>query len=73
MNTRDFFSTLFKTSMYSQGIPWGYVMESTTIDKHTGEKSFMQVTRVDSGSNIHFTMADYKITNLGSFTMPATE
>ena len=69
MNTQDFFSTLFKTSLYSRGIPWGYMMEVSTLDKQTREKSFMQVTRVDSNSGKRFTMADYEVTNLGSFQM----
>ena len=73
MNTRDFFGTLFKTSLYSHGIPWGYMMEVTTIDKETGEKSFMQVTQVDDNSNKSFSLADYEITNLGSFDMPMDE
>ncbi len=70
LNTRDFFSTLFKTSLYSHGIPWGYMMEVTTVDKETGEKSFMQVTDVNDNSNKTFSLADYQITNLGSFQMP---
>ena len=73
MNTRDFFSTLFKTSLYSHGIPWGYMMEVTTNDKETGEKSFMQVTKVDDNSNKSFSLADYEITNLGSFSIPMEE
>ncbi len=73
MNTQDFFSTLFKTSLYSHGIPWGYMMEATTVDKNTKEKSFMQVTNVDINSNVRFSMADYQVTNLGSFKMPAAE
>jgi hypothetical protein len=73
MNTQDFFSTLFKTSIYSHGIPWGYMMEATTRDKDSGEKSFMQVTRVDQNSTTRFSLADYKITNLGSFQIAAEE
>ncbi|MFW5823282.1 MAG: DUF4412 domain-containing protein [Tangfeifania sp.] len=73
MNTRDFFSTLFKTSLYSHGIPWGYMMEVTTNDKETGEKSLMQVTKVDDNSNKYFSLADYEITNLGSFNVPMGE
>lgn len=69
MNTTDFFSTLFKTSLYSRGIPWGYMMEVSTIDKQSKEKSIMQVTKVDSNSGIRFSMADYEVTNLGSFQM----
>jgi hypothetical protein len=73
MNTQDFFSTLFKTNLYARGVPWGYMMEATTIDKESGEKSVMQVTRVDANSNKRFNMGDYQLTNLGSFTMPAEE
>lgn len=73
MNTHDFFSTLFKTSLYSHGIPWGYMMEATTTDKETGEKSYMQVSRVDDKANTRFTMADYQVTNLGSFQMQTEE
>lgn len=73
MNTRDFFSTLFKTNLYARGVPWGYMMEATSTDKVSGEKSFMQVTRVDANSNTRFNLADYKVTNLGSFTMPQGE
>lgn len=72
MNTQDFFSTLFKTNLYSRGIPWGYMMEATTIEKN-GEKSFMQVKRVETNHNTRFNLKDYNITNLGSFTMPAGE
>lgn len=71
LNTRDFFSTLFKTNLYSRGIPWGYMMEATTVDKETGEKSYMQVTRVEENSHVRYTLSDYKITNLGSLQMPA--
>lgn len=70
MNTQDFFSTLFKTSLYSRGFPWGYLMESTSLDKQTGDTSTMTVTKVETNSNKKFSMADYQVTNLGSFTMP---
>lgn len=71
MNMYDFFSTLFKTSLYSHGMPWGTVMEATTEDKSTGEKSTMQVVNVDDKSNKSFALNEYEITNLGSFQMPA--
>lgn len=73
LNTRDFFSTLFQTSLYSHGIPWGYMMEVTTNDKETGEKSFMQVTDVDESSNKRFALNEYQITNLGSFNFSTEE
>ena len=72
MNTQDFFSTLFKTNLYSRGIPWGYMMEATTIEK-SGEKSFMQVKRVETNQNTRFDLKDYEVTNLGSFTMPTND
>lgn len=70
MNTQDFFSTLFKTSLYSRGFPWGYMMEATTVDKSSGDTSTMTVTKVDTNSNKKFSLSDYKVTNLGSITMP---
>jgi hypothetical protein len=70
LDTRDYFNTLFKTNMYAKGFPWGYMMESTTIDKQSGEKSFMQVTKVDNNSGRRFSLSDYKITNLGSVKIP---
>lgn len=73
MNTQDYFSTLFKTSLYTHGMGWGYMMASTSVDKNSGEKSQMEVSRVDKSSNVRYSMNDYQITNLGSFTMPAPE
>jgi hypothetical protein len=52
---------------------WGYMMEATSIDKSSGDKSLMQVTKVDASSNIKFSLSDYEITNLGSFQLPAEE
>ena len=69
----DYFNTLFKTNLYAQGFPWGYMMEVTTTDKQSGEKSFMQVTKVDNNSGKQFSLSDYKITNLGAVKMPKQE
>jgi len=73
LNAKDFMSTIFKTSMASHGMGWGYMMETTSIDKESGEKSVMQVTKVDNNSHVKFVMSDYEITNLGSFQLPAEE
>lgn len=70
MNTKDFFSTLFKTSLYTHGMAWGYMMEATTVNNTNGEKSSMTVTRVDKNSNRKISLSDYQITNLGSFAQP---
>lgn len=70
MNTQDFFSTLFKTAVYSHGMGWGYMMEATSVNKENGEKSVMEVTKVDKNSNKKVVMADYQVTNLGSFGAP---
>jgi len=73
MNTKDFFGTLFKTSLYSHGMGWGYMMEATTVNKENDEKSVMTVTRVDKNSNTKVLMSDYQVTNLGSFAAPVKE
>ncbi len=73
MNTQDFFSTLFKTNLYSHGMGWGYMMEATTESMENEEKTTMRVTDVDNNSNVTFSLNNYQITNLGSFTMPVTE
>lgn len=70
-DTRDFFSTLFKTSVYTNGMGYGYVMESASKDKTTGNRSSMKVTKVDRHSNASFNLSSYEITNLGTFKMPS--
>ena len=72
LNTRDFLSALYKASTMSNGMGWGYIMEATTVE-NSGEKSIMKVTRVDSNSNIKFSLKDYEITNLGTFQPPSEE
>ena len=70
LNARDFFGTLFKTTLYAGGISWGYMMEVTTTDNSTGEKSFMEVTRVDQNSDTKYSLSGYQLTNLGSIKIP---
>ena len=70
LNTYDFFSTLFKVETAVTGIGWGYMMEST-ITENSGEKSFMQVTKIDKNTNMAFSMGDYQITNMGNIKIPA--
>lgn len=70
LNTYDFFSTLFKVETAVTGIGWGYMMEST-LTENTGEKSFMQVTKIHQNTDIGFTMSEYQITNMGNLNIPA--
>lgn len=70
MKTNDLFSTLYKTNLYSHGMPWGYTMEIITKDKSNGEKSTMLVTKVDQKSNFNLSLSDYEITHIGSFQPP---
>ncbi len=72
-SSADFFSTLFKTSVYTNGMGWGYVMESVSKEKATGDKTIMQVTKVDKNSTRNFKLSNYQITNLGSFKIPSVE
>lgn len=71
MNSKDFFSMLFKTSLYSHGMGWGYMMEATTVNKESGEKSTMIITDVNANSDKKVLMSDYEVTNLGSFAPPS--
>lgn len=73
MNSKDFFGMLFKTSLYSHGMAWGYMLEAETLNKESGEKSIMTVTNIDDNSNKKVEMADYEVTNLGSFSTPENE
>lgn len=70
-SSADFFGSLFKTSLYTNGMGWGYVMESISKDKRTGDENSMRVTKVDRNSRRSFDLTSYQITNLGSFSMPA--
>lgn len=73
MNTYDFFSSVFKIEMAATGMGWGYLMESTNVDKTTGEKSIMKVTKIDPDANRKFNMAEYQITNMGNLKMPGVQ
>jgi hypothetical protein len=73
MNTQDFFGTIFKTSLYSHGMGWGYLMEANSLDKNTNERSILKITKVDTNSNVRFSMSDYQITNLGSLSIPSDQ
>ncbi|MDX8341137.1 DUF4412 domain-containing protein [Draconibacterium sp. IB214405] len=68
---RDFFSTLFKTSALTNGMGYGYVMESTSKNKDSGNTNKMQVTRVDNNTSSNYDLSSYQITNLGTFKMPS--
>ena len=71
--TRDFMSTMLKSATYSHGMPWGFIMESESENTETGERTVMRVTDIDTNAAKHFSMGGYKITNLGSMTMPAMQ
>ena len=71
VKTNDFFSTIFKVEMASAGMGWGYMMESTSVKKSTGEKSVITVTKVDPKANRKFNLSDYSITNMGNIAIPS--
>lgn len=72
-DTRDWISSVFKSATYSQGMPWGFIMESETINKNNNERSIMQVTDIDNNANKKFDLSSYQITNLGSMKIPNTD
>lgn len=69
-DSKDFMSGVFKSSYYSHGMPWGFMMESESMDKETGEKSIYVVKDIDKNANKNFDLSAYEITNVGSFNMP---
>jgi len=71
MEGKDIFSSLYKTSLYSSGVAWGYMMEATSTNKSDGKKTQMQVTEVDTKSKTTFSLSDYEITNLGNLAFPS--
>ena len=71
--TRDLMGTILKSASYSNGMPWGFVMESESTNKNTNERSLMKVTDIDDNANKTFHLSEYQITNLGSMTVPNME
>lgn len=71
MKSRDFFGTLFKISAYSSGMAWGYMMETTSLDKRRGTKTIATVTDINTNSKVLFSLSDYKISNIGNLTIPS--
>jgi len=70
-STKDMISSIFKTASYSNGMPWGFIMESESWNKNTKERNLMKVTEINKNANTRFNLSDYQITNLGSMNIPA--
>jgi len=73
LETRDLMSAVFKTALYSNGMPWGFLMESESLDKETGERTVLKVTDVNQDSHKTFDLSQYQVTNMGSFKMPQSD
>jgi hypothetical protein len=73
LKTRDFFGSLFNAATFSHGMGWGYLMESESIDKETGEKTKMMVTDLSTNAGKKFIMAGYQVTNIGNINIPSGE
>ncbi|GET28390.1 DUF4412 domain-containing protein [Prolixibacter sp. SD074] len=69
LQTRDLMSAVFKSAMYSNGMPWGFFMESESLDKETGERSVLTVTEVNKNRDMKFDLSQYQVTNMGSIKM----
>lgn len=70
-NNHDLMQKAFSGSMYSNAVPNGFLMESETKDKSTGEKMIFRVTEINKDISITFDMSKYNITNIGKVTMPS--
>lgn len=73
LKTRDFFGSLFNAATFSHGMGWGYLMESESIDKETGEKTKMLVTDLSTNAGKNFILAGYQVTNIGNINIPTGE
>lgn len=70
-NNHDLMQKAFSGSIYSDAVPNGFLMESETKDKSTGEKMIFRVTEVAKDISITFDLSKYDITNIGNVTMPS--
>jgi hypothetical protein len=71
IKTREFFGTLFSAATFSSGMGWGYLMESETLDKKSGEKTRMLVTDISTNAGKEFSVKNYQVTNIGSLNIPS--
>lgn len=69
-NSKDFMTTMFRSSMYSNGVWGGFLMESESVDKTDGEKNTYTVVDINKSKNTTFPMSSYEITNVGTIQMP---
>jgi hypothetical protein len=70
VKTHDYFGAIFNAAAFSTGMGWGYLMESESLDLESGERSKMQVTDLSTSAGKKFSLAEYQVTNIGSFTVP---
>jgi hypothetical protein len=49
-----------------EGYPTGSIMELTSVDKESGEKTVMQVVDVAKNANVNYSIADYPAINMGT-------
>ncbi|MCU4164515.1 DUF4412 domain-containing protein [Carboxylicivirga caseinilyticus] len=68
--SEDFMTTIFKSSMYTNGMFNGFLMASQHINLNDGEQSSYEVTDINRNDVSSFRMSDYQITNIGSFKIP---
>ncbi len=72
-NNKDLMSNIFSASIYSYGTPNGFLMESISINKETGEKNIYTITDINKNANKTFDVSQYQITNIGSMKMQQPE
>ncbi|SKB85721.1 hypothetical protein [Alkalitalea saponilacus] len=68
-DSRHLFGSVFTVSAVAHGQPSGFIMESEYTEHESGERNVMKVTEINDRANVTFNMADYEITNIGSFNM----
>lgn len=69
-NSKDIMTSMFRSSMYSHGIWGGFLMESESVEKGDGDRNTYKVIDINNSKKKTFSMAEYEITNVGTFQMP---
>ena len=67
---RDMMKKIYSKSLATPDVEDGFLMESTTVNKKTGEKIVFNVTDINKDAKKIYDLTGYKITNLGSGKVP---
>ena len=70
LHNKDLMKKIYSKSMAYPEIEDGFLIESTTVNKKTGEKMVFRVIDINKNAKKTFDLTGYNITNLGSAKVP---